>query len=352
VCALAPNDLWRTAEPDPIRQQLAMDKERSVLDKLLSQIHSRESSVFGKSGLLKTKLGISAGSKELAAAQSTYGAQLSDKGIDLSADAEMLKEGDKAIQQAQDASALNTQQLVKKLQVTRSKSHVQLKTRRAPTTQLSAAEPIETPRLAQTSTVVAVAPDASPMSKAIHAAASEQQLRHAAAQPTAKADAARAAPKDHGVPGTVVAAESSDIKKLESLMTGGVITTAALGADSKKLEQAEQLLMSSVNAMRKNGDAAKQPPQLKEKEIGLTIDALRLKRLEEKLVEMHDDAEHKRLMAAHKQQMQMLQRHIDAKKGARLSLTERLKAMQKQNAELKKQLALLSTQQKQAEGEH
>ena len=30
----------------------------------------------------------------------------------------------------------------------------------------------------------------------------------------------------------------SDIKKLESLMTGGVITTAALGADSKKLEQA------------------------------------------------------------------------------------------------------------------
>ena len=40
---------------------------------------------------------------------------------------------------------------------------------------------------------------------------------------------------------------------------------------------------------------------------------------------MHDDAEHKRLMAAHKQQMQMLQRHIDAKKGARLSLTERLK---------------------------
>ena len=58
---------------------------------------------------------------------------------------------------------------------------------------------------------------------------------------------------------------------------------------------------------------------------GLTIDALRLKRLEEKLVEMHDDAEHKRLMAAHKQQMQMLQRHIDAKKGARLSLTERLK---------------------------
>ena len=116
-------------------------------------------------------------------------------------------------------------------------------------------------------------------------------------------------------------------------------------------------------------------------------------------MEMHDDAEHKRLMAAHKQQMQMLQRHIDAKKGARLSLTERLKvpphrrgasggssvagpwlrawvavpfrrmlrvcafvcrplrtlrlqAMQKQNAELKKQLALLSTQQKQAEGEH
>jgi hypothetical protein len=61
--------------------------------------------------------------------------------------------------QAQDASALNTQQLVKKLQVTRSKSHVQLKTRRAPTTQLSAAEPIETPRLAQTSTVVAAAPD-------------------------------------------------------------------------------------------------------------------------------------------------------------------------------------------------
>ena len=153
---------------------------------------------FGKSGLLKTKLGISAGSKELAAAQSTYGAQLSDKGIDLSADAEMLKEGDKAIQQvhrsaylptclplpvqslmtplfrlrrarwliralimrsqAQDASALNTQQLVKKLQVTRSKSHVQLKTRRAPTTELSAAAPIET-RLAQTSTVVAVAPD-------------------------------------------------------------------------------------------------------------------------------------------------------------------------------------------------
>ena len=56
---------------------------------------------FGKSGLLKTKLGISAGSKELAAAQSTYGAQLSDKGIDLSADAEMLKEGDKAIQQVQ-----------------------------------------------------------------------------------------------------------------------------------------------------------------------------------------------------------------------------------------------------------
>jgi hypothetical protein len=61
--------------------------------------------------------------------------------------------------QAQDASALNTQQLVKKLQVTRSKSHVQLKTRRAPTTQLSAAEPIETPRLAQTSTAVAAAPD-------------------------------------------------------------------------------------------------------------------------------------------------------------------------------------------------
>ena len=60
--------------------------------------------------------------------------------------------------QAQDASALNTQQLVKKLQVTRSKSHVQLKTRRAPTTELSAAAPIET-RLAQTSTVVAVAPD-------------------------------------------------------------------------------------------------------------------------------------------------------------------------------------------------
>ena len=34
------------------------------------------------------------------------------------------------------------------------------------------------------------------------------------------------------------------------------------------VDQAEQLLMSSVNAMRKNGDAAKQPPQLKEKEIG------------------------------------------------------------------------------------
>ena len=32
--------------------------------------------------------------------------------------------------------------------------------------------------------------------------------------------------------------------------------------------------------------------------------------------------------------------------------TLRLQAMQKQNAELKKQLALLSAQQKQAEGEH
>jgi hypothetical protein len=57
---------------------------------------------------------------------------------------------------------------------------------------------------------------------------------------------------------------------------------------------------------------------------GLTIDALRLKRFEDKLAEMHDDAEHKRLMATHKHEMQMLQRHIDAKKGARLSLTERL----------------------------
>ncbi len=55
---------------------------------------------FGKSGLLKTRLGISAAQKKsLAVAQSTYGAQLSDKGIDLSADDEMLKEGDKAIQQ-------------------------------------------------------------------------------------------------------------------------------------------------------------------------------------------------------------------------------------------------------------
>ena len=34
------------------------------------------------------------------------------------------------------------------------------------------------------------------------------------------------------------------------------------------VDQAEQLLMSSDIAMRKNGDAAKQPPQLKEKEIG------------------------------------------------------------------------------------
>ncbi len=56
----------------------------------------------------------------------------------------------------------------------------------------------------------------------------------------------------------------------------------------------------------------------------MTIDALRLKRFEDKLAEMHDDAEHKRLMATHRHQMQMLQRHIDAKKGARLSLTERL----------------------------
>ena len=37
------------------------------------------------------------------------------------------------------------------------------------------------------------------------------------------------------------------------------------------VDQAEQLLMSSVNAMRKDGDAAKQPPQLKEKEIGPTL---------------------------------------------------------------------------------
>ena len=37
------------------------------------------------------------------------------------------------------------------------------------------------------------------------------------------------------------------------------------------VDQAEQLLMSSVNALRKDGDAAKQPPQLKEKEIGPTL---------------------------------------------------------------------------------
>lgn len=116
--------------------------------------------------------------------------------------------------------------------------------------------------------------------------------------------------------------------------------------DRKKLQLAESLLMAAVKRMRQHPE---QSPKSKEKELGLTIDALRLKRLEQQLKAKLEEVQHEKLMAEHKRQMQELQQHIDTKRKKRGTLAAQLEKMKAQNAKLKKQLQALSKHQKQVE---
>lgn len=140
--------------------------------------------------------------------------------------------------------------------------------------------------------------------------------------------------------------EGSDIRRLTTLMTSKTLNEATFTKDRKKLQLAESLLMAAVKRMRAHPD---QTPKVKQKELGLTIDALRLKRLEQALKEKLEEVEHTNLMEEHKKQMLELQSAINDKKSKKGSLAKQLEQMRAQNAQLKKQLQALSKHQKQVE---
>lgn len=330
------------------RQELSlMGDERDVEAKLLASIHAREKTVFGKSGLLKTRLAMHIGNKQSLAATPTYGAKLQASGsIDLSADAQMLKEGDKAIAEADTASKQTAQSIVKALQVKPAKRSVSLATRRKTAGQKLEAEAsreASPDKLASQASAISLLAkhtppvkllvkatgNASPMSKAVHAAAKAQPA--AMAQKAAK----------HTLSRTIVSHESNDISQLKHIMAETPMTPELYAKDAKKLALAEKLLMGAVKRLRNH---PAQSANLKQKELSLTIDALQLKKLQEALKEKLDDVEHEKLMTEHHKQMQQLQGHIDAKRKSRLSLTAQLRKMQQENAHLKDQVFSLTNE--------
>jgi hypothetical protein len=326
----------------PFREQDLdlMSSARASEEKLLASIHNRESDMYGPTGILTTRFGwgakgnAKAKSMQLAAndASSAHG------GIDLSADSKLLAAGDAAIKKAeQDTGAnplANTKPMISKLTVKKPMKAVTLKSRRQ-SKQILDTKPDDVMLVAEphTSKLLAEAEGISP-------AAKPQPTQTTALKPAGATKVAG------GVPSMVVNHEGSDIKRLTKLMESKNMNEETFRKDRKKLQLAESLLMAAVKRMRTHPD---QTPKVKEKELGLTIDALRLKRLEQALKAKLEDIEHKKLMEEHKKQMLAVQSAINKKRDQKGNLAKQLEQMRAQNAALKKQLQQLSKHQKQVE---
>lgn len=346
----------------PFREQDLdlMNSARSVEERLLANIHSRESSMYGPTGILTTRFGWGKGAKsrantmELAvndgpAASSAHG------GIDISADSKLLAAGDAAIKKAEEdtgAHPASSAAVISRLAVKKPMKAVTLKSRRtaaqkldtADTDRLLLAKPHTSKLLAEAEGIQPVAQQSATQKLAV--AAPKAVAKPAAAATPAVGKVGGATVVAGGVPTTVVNHEGSDIRRLTTLMTSKTLNEATFTKDRKKLQLAESLLMAAVKRMRAHPD---QTPKVKQKELGLTIDALRLKRLEQALKEKLEEVEHTKLMEEHKKQMLELQSAINDKKSKKGSLAKQLEQMRAQNAQLKKQLQALSKHQKQVE---